>query len=113
MRILIRMKAKYDIYIRKDLQPLLDEEENMSGLINDLLYEHFENVYKKQEDFALAGIRSTVTHQTKGNKVLSTVTPNKVDIEKVKEDVAKIKPLVKLLGECPRHHIDRSVCKCT
>lgn len=34
-------------------------------------------------------------------------------IEEVKQEVAKIKPLVELLGQCSRHHVDRSICKCS
>ena len=93
------------IYINRDVEPKFKSEVNKSGLVNQLLDAHYRNV------------PMDILKQGKGGRyngdtpLVGKEIPK--DIEKVKEDVAKIKPLVKLLGECPRHHIDRSVCKCT
>lgn len=120
------MKAKYDVYIRKDLQDFLDAEDNRSGLINELLAKHYEKIAKKQEDLATVGIRSSVKHEVKDNKVVSTVVPNKGDVsnfkhkiktsyqaaEAVKELWPEAKVIVPLLGECLRHHVDKSICGC-
>lgn len=79
--ILISMKAKYNLYIQKDLQPLLDKESNMSGMINKLLREHYNKVGKRVE-------LNTINQEPK--------RPGKLEIQP--------EPMLDRILECPNGH---------
>jgi hypothetical protein len=102
------MKAKYDIYIRKDLQEDLDKEPNMSGLINDLLAEHFKKVAKQISDFHTVGIRSKHKVVTADKGMASVVTPDPGDVKVFKKRIEKVSA-----GFCKNGHpIPEGYFKC-
>ncbi len=98
------MKAKYDIYIRKDLQAYLDKEANRSGLINDLLAKHFRDVAKKVNDFHQVGIKTTTVVVETDQGISTVVTPNKKDVERFRTRTTAY--------ECKNGHLANQSGKC-
>ena len=98
------------IYIQKDLEPLIDKEPNVSGLINNLVREHFKKVAGKVEELASVGIRSTLAHDTdfKKMKYTTTVVPNEADVGVFKERIERVSS-----GFCKNgHSIPKGRSKC-
>ena len=100
------MGKNYTVYIKHDE---LADEDNKSGLINDLLSKYYkemaETVTKKREDFAMVGIRTKVESKIEQKedgdyKATMTVIPNE-------DDLAAYKARVDI---CPRHHVPKSDC---
>lgn len=84
------MKAKYDIYIRKDLQEDLNNEPNMSGLINELLAEHYKKVASVVKNFSDVGIKSKTELVTTKDSIAHVVTPDPVDVSAFKERIERV-----------------------
>lgn len=81
------MGKNYTIYIK---YPEFQSELNKSGLLNDLYRQHLDQVYQKVKDFHTVGIDSTVEFETKEDGFKTTVRPNKKDVKRFKNKIAKI-----------------------
>ena len=79
------------IYIQKDLDSMVAGESNISGLINDLVREHYKKVASKVEQLASVGIRSKIEYKTdlKAQKFTTTVVPDAKDVNKFKKRVER------------------------
>lgn len=78
------MKAKYDIYIRKNLQARLDQEPNMSGLINDLLEKYYDKQQVKIEPLETKPSPLSVTIE-RVKEIIDTPDEEKVDTIKYEQ----------------------------
>ena len=93
------MAKKYLLYIHNDKQ--FDLEENKSELINELLDSHYGNFIE---------VPHVKVKKITKNKDTSAETSTFVEIPGVVKG-SEFKPKPRL-GECQRHHVDKSICHC-